>query len=243
MSPKFYAKDLAYIHDVGFLDFARRAAPAVLQALQRRCRPGARVVEIGCGSGGLTQKLAAAGYRVLGVDLSSSMIRLARRRAPAARFRVASWYDFTPPACDAIVGVGECFNYLSATPARHEAAIRSFLGRAGEALRPGGVLVFDFLEPAQGRPALRTVHACGNDWAIMVNVREDQAAVTREIISVRFVAGRCRCARETHRQMRLPRRQIEQNLRTAGFSTTFRDGFGQRPLGEGRVVAEALKVS
>lgn len=35
MNAKFYAEDLAYIHDVGFLDFARRAAPAVLQALRR----------------------------------------------------------------------------------------------------------------------------------------------------------------------------------------------------------------
>lgn len=243
MSPKFYAKDLAYIHDVGFLDFARRAAPAVLQTLQRRCRPGARVVEVGCGSGGLTQKLSDASYRVLGVDLSSAMVRLARRKALAARFRVVSWYDFEPPACDAIVAVGECFNYLSATPARHEAAVRAFLGRAGEALRPGGVLLFDFLELSPARPPLRMVHADGKDWAIRANVREDQAAITREITSVRVVAGRCRCSRETHRQMRLPRQQMEQTLRAAGFSTTFRDGFGKTPLGKGRVVVEAVKGS
>jgi L,D-peptidoglycan transpeptidase YkuD (ErfK/YbiS/YcfS/YnhG family) len=87
------------------------------------------------------------------------------------------------------------------------------------------------------------VHAYGKDWAIRANVREDQAAITREITSVRVVAGRCRCSRETHRQMRLPRQQMEQTLRAAGFSTTFRDGFGKTPLGKGRVVVEAVKGS
>jgi SAM-dependent methyltransferase len=185
MRLKFYAEDLAYIHDAGFLDFARRAAPAVLRTLQRWCAPGGRVVEIGCGSGGLTKKLADAGYDVLGVDLSAAMIRLARRKVPTVKFRVASWYDFAPPACDAIVAVGECLSYRSATPTRHEAALRLFVRRAGRALRPGGVLLFDFLEPSPGCPALRTVHACGDDWAILVNVREDRAAITREITSIR----------------------------------------------------------
>ena len=55
-------EDLAYIHDAGFLGFSRRAAPHVLRRLERRCEPGATVVEIGCGSGGLTKALTKAGY-------------------------------------------------------------------------------------------------------------------------------------------------------------------------------------
>ena len=43
--------------------------------------------------------------------------------------------------------------------------------------------------------------------------------------------------------MRLPRRQMEQTLRAASFSITFRDGFGKTPLGKGRVVVEAVKGS
>ena len=242
MKARFYGEDLAYIHDVGFLDFARRAAPAVLRTLRRRCAAGARVVEIGCGSGGLTQKLAEAGYCVLGVDVSPAMIRLARRKVPAADLRVASWYEFALPKCDAIVAVGECFNYRAATPSRHGLAVRSFLRRAAEALPPGGILLFDFLELAPGRSPLRTVYACGDDWAILVNVREYRAAIIRAIIAVRFAAGRCRCSQETHRQMRLSRGQIARTLRAAGFATTFRDGYGRTPLGKGRVVAEALRV-
>lgn len=242
MRSGFYANDLAYIHDRGFLDFARRAAPAVLRALRDRCQPGARVVEIGCGSGGLTRRLAAAGYRVLGIDLSSAMIRLARQKVPAAELRVASWYDFVPPPCAAIVAVGECLNYCAHTPARHWSAVRSFLRRAGKALPPGGVLLFDFLERPPGRRPFRTVHACGHDWAVLVNVREDRTAIIRDIASVRFGAGGCRCSRETHRQVRLSRGQIGRTLRAAGFSIAYRDGYGKTPLGAGRAVAEAVKV-
>ncbi len=241
MPGKFYAADLAYVHDAGFIGFARRAAPQMLKRLGRRCEPGARVVEIGCGSGGLTRSLVGAGYRVLGVDVSPAMIRLARRRVPAGRFRAASWYQFAPPPCDAIVAVGECFNYLSAGRTRHEQALRAFLGRAGAALRPGGLLLFDFLEPCPDRPRRRTHHSGGADWAILAEISECGGVITRRITSTRVVGGRRRTSRETHRQCRLPRRQIEAALRAAGFIVTFHDGYGRR-LPAGHVVVEALRT-
>ncbi len=69
MAAAFYGADLAFIHDAGFLGFARQAAPWVVKRLARRCEPAAQVVEIGCGAGALTRALVAAGYRVLGVDV------------------------------------------------------------------------------------------------------------------------------------------------------------------------------
>ena len=242
MSEKLYAEDLAYIHDAGFIAFARRAVPYVLKRLRRRCESGARVVEIGCGSGGLTQSLAEAGYEVLGVDVSPSMIRLARRKVPTADFRVASWYNFALPPCDAIVAVGECFNYMSAGRARHERAVDAFLRRAGAALHAGGILVFDFLEPCPRRPRRRTLQRCGTDWAVLVEIGEDRRVITRRITSIRFQSAGARWSQETHRQCRLPRRQIERALRAAGFMVTFHDGYGRMHLEEGHVVAEALRT-
>lgn len=242
MKRMFYTEDLAYIHDAGFLDFARRAAPHVLKRLHRRCEPGARILEIGCGSGGLTRALVKAGYRVLGVDISSAMIRLARRKAPKAKFRVASWYTFTPPPCDAIVGTGHCLNYMVADRKRHVRAVTAFLKRAGAALRPGGMLLFDFLEPWPDRPRLRTYHACGSDWAVLVKASEKRRVITRQITAIRFVAGRCRCSQEIHRHCHLRRRQLEKALRAAGFIVTFHDGYGGMHLPPGHAVAEALKI-
>jgi cyclopropane fatty-acyl-phospholipid synthase-like methyltransferase len=242
MSGTFYAEDLAYIHDAGFTTFAGRAAPYVLKRLRRRCEPGARVVEIGCGSGELTRSLTGAGYEVLGVDLAPAMIRLARKRAPTATFRAASWYDFAPPPCDAIVATGECFNYLSAGEAVHARALRAFFRRAGAALHAGGLLLFDFLEPCPHRPRRRTLHRCGADWAVVVEIGEDRRMITRQITAIRFQARRTRVSQETHRQCRLPRRQVERALRDAVFIVTFHDDYGRLHLAEGQAVAEALRT-
>jgi SAM-dependent methyltransferase len=50
-------------------------------------RPGARVVDLGCGAGiPATRELAGHGLQVLGVDFSAVQLRRAQRLVPAARF-------------------------------------------------------------------------------------------------------------------------------------------------------------
>ena len=48
---------------------------------------GAFVVDLDCGNGMLTKKLAEKGYHVLGVDDSETMLRLAEKTAPGFLFR------------------------------------------------------------------------------------------------------------------------------------------------------------
>jgi trans-aconitate methyltransferase len=48
-------------------------------------RPGERVLDLGCGDGALTQRLAEAGCEVLGVDASEDMVAATRRRGLDAR--------------------------------------------------------------------------------------------------------------------------------------------------------------
>ncbi len=47
-------------------------------------RAGSPLLELGCGTGRLLIPLAEAGYRVTGVDLSPTMLRIARAKAEAA---------------------------------------------------------------------------------------------------------------------------------------------------------------
>src|SRR5258706_13559687 len=51
-------------------------------------QPAERVLDLGCGTGDLTQQLAAAGARPFGVDASADMIDEARRKHPSLSFEV-----------------------------------------------------------------------------------------------------------------------------------------------------------
>jgi trans-aconitate 2-methyltransferase len=51
-------------------------------------KPGERILDLGCGSGQLTARIAAAGADVVGVDLSPDMIAQARANYPHIEFNV-----------------------------------------------------------------------------------------------------------------------------------------------------------
>jgi ubiquinone/menaquinone biosynthesis C-methylase UbiE len=48
--------------------------------------PGARVIDLGCGSGVFTHLLNRRGYHVAGLDISSKLLDLARRKYPGLQF-------------------------------------------------------------------------------------------------------------------------------------------------------------
>ena len=49
-------------------------------------KAGARVIDLGCGSGIFTHLLAGRGYEVSGLDISPKLLELARRKYPGLRF-------------------------------------------------------------------------------------------------------------------------------------------------------------
>jgi len=131
-----YAPDLAYIHDTGFTGFVQKAAPGLLRLLRQHGIRGGLVVDAGCGSGVWARELTGRGYDVLGIDISPSMIRLARRHAPAATFRVGSFLSVPLPQCAAVTSIGEVVNYAF----DRRSGIRGlaqFFRRVFRALQPG----------------------------------------------------------------------------------------------------------
>src|SRR5262245_24110795 len=60
-----YREDLAHVHDAGFGALARHGAEALLAALARQGLTSGLVIDLGCGSGILSEIVANAGYDVL----------------------------------------------------------------------------------------------------------------------------------------------------------------------------------
>src|ERR1700729_2492450 len=100
-------------------------------------RPGARVVDLGCGAGiPATRELASHGLQVLGVDFSAVQLHRARRLVPAARFVTAdiAGLHLRPASADAVVA----FYSLIHVPLADQ---RALFPRIRGWLRPGGYLL------------------------------------------------------------------------------------------------------
>jgi SAM-dependent methyltransferase len=234
-----YAADLAHIHHTAFGGFADAVAPEVRRILKRAGIVRGRIVEIGCGSGRLARRLSAAGYDVRGFDISPAMVRLARTVAPRARFGVGSLTRIRIPRCDAVIALGEVVTYAPGGLA----ALSRFFTRVHDALPPGGLLIFDFMESAAGRTyAPKTL--IGDGWTMTVAATFDSKTrvLRRRIIIVRRAGRASRRSRETHRVRIYGRREIRTALARAGFTATMRRSFGSHRLLRGDVAVVARRA-
>jgi len=239
-----YGADLAYINDAGFSDFTDGTAPGVLALLRRAGVKSGLVVDLGCGSGRWARVLGDAGYEVMGVDLSPSMIRLARRRAPGARFQTGSLLGMKLPTCDAVTAIGEIVNYQF-DPKHSRAAISQFFRRVYAALRPGGVFVFDVAGPDRVPPEVPALYwQEGADWSLHVEVdgNADARWMTRKSVCFRRnAAGNYRRTEEIHRLRLMDAAELVEELERIGFSAETRNSYGRFRLYPGMHAVAARK--
>jgi len=242
MTSSAYQDDLAHIHDVGFSFFARGAAPGVIQIFRRHGIHQGRVIDLGCGSGIWAAELIRAGYDVLGVDQSKAMIRLAHKKAPQAKFIQASFLDVKLPACDAVTSLGECLCYLFDAKNGPKELTKLF-GRVYEALRPGGLFVFDIAQPGQIKKNDRVRNFAGPDWTILREADEDRErmVLTRRMTVFRQTGKLYRRSEETHRLRLYWGADLARLLREIGFSARVLRAYGKYPLTGNRVALLARK--
>jgi ubiquinone/menaquinone biosynthesis C-methylase UbiE len=123
VAPLYEASRLGYPSDI--VEFV--VATAAIGA-------GSEVLEVGCGTGQLTERLAGHGFRLTAIDIGSSLIATARHRLddPAISFQVSSFEDFA--AADASVDLiisANAFHWV-------DPAVR--FRKPARLLRPGGWL-------------------------------------------------------------------------------------------------------
>jgi len=112
--------------------------------LERRLelRPGARLLDVPCGSGRHAIELASRGYHMTGVDLSPESIQDARRLTadlkPPVNWICADMRELPGNSeFDGAYCFGNSFGYLE------PAAMKTFVGAVSRALRPGARFVLD----------------------------------------------------------------------------------------------------
>lgn len=208
----YYEVRLAQIHAQDYTQYAIAAAERLLAEIG----PGAGVVlDLGCGAADLADVVMPAGYDYVGVDLSPSMVALARSRRPDIRVIQASAFDL-PEIADtrAIVAVGEVVNY-AADPRAGLAGIHAWLRACHKALPAGGVLLLDVAGPlrADPEPATRVNH--GEDYRLEVTTVTDTSRRTlTRTIRIFDDAGE---QTETHVLELIDPMEMLAALRSAGF--------------------------
>ena len=89
--PQAYERNGAFVHGV---------AGGVLEWLD--AQPGEYILDLGCGDGQLTRRIAETGAQVLGVDASMEMVAAARERALEAEHAKAEDLPFRDERFDAV---------------------------------------------------------------------------------------------------------------------------------------------
>jgi SAM-dependent methyltransferase len=132
-------------------DYLRTVRPPTREQIGTQCdfiekrlglKPGASVLDVGCGLGLHVIELTARGYTSVGVDLSLAMLARAAEEAQARGVRInflhADMRDLTFEASfDAVTCLGTSLGYFD------DETNRKVLERLLRALKPGGVLLLD----------------------------------------------------------------------------------------------------
>ncbi len=220
-----YGRDFAEVYSkFGYTEFSARVAELLPKVLARLHVDPREILDLTCGEGTFAVAMAKKGYRVSGVDRSTGMLTLARRKAREAHVKVrcikgdvrslrfqeefdlvTSWYD--------------SLNYLL----RSDELTRAFAG-AFRALRPGGVFLFDMNTPGtlskgwQRHPSFVEVDV--HDAFVVHRSKWNARNRVATLKVTCFVNRDGRWSRidELHRERAYPLPDIRARLRRAGFT-------------------------
>ncbi len=96
-----------------------------------------KILDVGCGSGYGVRYLVEKGYSVIGVDISESMLKIAKETVPKAEFIEADMTKLTFPD-NLFDGIVSLYAIFHVSREKHEQLFRDF----HRMLKAGGILFF-----------------------------------------------------------------------------------------------------
>jgi SAM-dependent methyltransferase len=181
-----------------------------------RLQWGWRVLDVACGAGRHARAFVAAGARCTGLDLSATLLRLARQVTDAPLVRADMRHlPIRPGSMDLTVNLFTSFGYFE-RDAEHTTALEEMIST----LRRGGWFVIDFLNAAAVRRRLvpeERVELSGQTVQVTRSVSPDGRYVCK---SIRAPKGR----HYTERVRLFEPEQISGMLEAVGVSVQYRFG-------------------
>lgn len=216
----FYGVELAAIHADAFEGLAAAAANALEMHLSPE-RSKYPILDLGCGAGPFSVRMAQKGHKIWGLDVSEPLLKRARTRMPGGQFVRGSVLTAEFPRACAAVAVGEVLNYATAEDSD---ALHSICQRLWAALETGGLLLLDVAGP--GRVGAGAAFTESANWAVGMTAEESGSLLVRRITTFRLQeAGGWKRDFEEHRLRLWRPEEIIDALSGSGFAVEQLPGY------------------
>lgn len=192
------------------------------------------LLDLGCGTGKLTRRLADRGFDMIGIDLSEEMLEIARERSDPEQilYLMQDMREFELyGTVRAIVSICDSMNYLMG----YEELVQ-VLGLANNYLDPGGIFLFDMntlykYETLLGEQTIAENREEGS--FIWENYYDEEERINQYDLTlfIRQEGGLYRKYEETHYQYAFDLKEVEQAVREAGMElVAIYDAFTREPV-------------
>ncbi len=114
-------------------DFVFKYGQGLLSLVPQNAK---KVLDVGCGTGDLTDKLRKRGYKVLGIDQSKNMICEAQKRYPNTKFKIKDILTMATDKKFDVVFSNAVFHWINNQ--------QMLLNQIHNLLNPGGYLICEF---------------------------------------------------------------------------------------------------
>lgn len=215
--------------------------------LRRECIAPRSAVDLACGTGSLTVRLAQKGYKVMGVDLSEDMLTVASQKAWDMGLQIPFVCQpleklYLPRGVDLAVCGLDSIDYIT-----DPACCKTAIARIYRALNPGGCFIFDVNTPEKLRAMDAQVFLDENEdtFCVWRGEFDDRTNICSYGMDLFRRQGKIwRRSFEEHQEYAYSAEQLVGYLKEAGFTRI--EVFGDRRLeppaeGEQRIYIKARK--